>query len=1151
MKTNAALCVVMALCLVQPALGQGSLGGIGGVVRDASGLPIPGVNVTATGLETNVVFSTTTNNVGLYQMAALPVGQYRLSVTARGFKTFVREPLTVATASTLTIDANLEIGQEAQTVEVRGDVVSLDTTTAEVGTAMERKVLLDLPISLGGDASIGASGRRQPENFIFLTPGVTGNQWNKSINGAPRFTAEVVYDGASLTTPQAPGFAGRLSPAYEAVEEFKVQNTLYPVEYGRGFGVLNFTMKSGTNDLHGSLFEYVRNDKFDSRGFFNLVKPIVRQNEFGFTLGGPLVLPKLYNGRDRTFFFGSFAGFELRGGAGSRSRFTMPTTRMRSGDFSEWPFPIFDPATTRIDERGVATRDPFPGNIIPQARFSPITSKLLPDLPPPDLAGVFNNYVSRLREPVSEKIWSIKIDHRLNVANQLAVSFWRSGSSKDRIRLIDGPLDHGWSEVSRGGGLRVNWHYTPSATLQNHFTFGYTPDVPSEREPLIKDRRGNTILGIPNISPEVPGLPTFVFGQADAPMIGDSQFMPTDITTYNMNFVEGVTWLKGAHQFKFGFEYLRLRATWFQGSNQFGTFNFSRLTTSQPSSPSFNVWGNSFASFLLGEVSSAERLVNPLRNVWTEGEYALYAQDKIQITPRLTVTMGLRWDLPRYLEESEHRVSTFDPALPNPAAGGRLGALTLFGEGAGLNGNTGSILGDDYYRAFSPRFALAYRLTDKTVLRTGYGLFHFFPNAGRIVSGMFFQQGFTARLFATSTNNDITSAFNIAQGFPIPESSVVTPNTNPSQSNGGTIDFMNQDSNLTGINQSWTFNIQRELPASTLLDLAYVGSKSNRTWSGLEDINQVHPQFLSLGSVLQTNINSPQAAAAGIRPPFAGFTGSVAQALRPYPQYTVINDLFQPTGYSSYHALQLRLQKRYASGVAFLVGYTLSKTLGAGSEDSFGDNAAGASAGFRALDTYNRHLEKTLLAFDQTHVLTTSVVWSLPFGRGKALGSNWSPVVDKFLGGWQVNAVLRYQSAPAVAVSGGPAILLFGGGNRPNWVSSDVRTSVSMEAFDPAVDRFINASAFGQPAPFTIGNAPRRISNLRGPAFYKEDFSVFKEVTFAESIRLQFRGEFFNLFNRVNFGAPVSNLNNPNTFGQITSQVGDPRLIQFGLRLSF
>lgn len=1114
-------------------LGQGGKGGIRGVASDPSGLPIPGVAVSVTHISRNQEFSTITGEVGRYRIDALPIGRYRLSASVPGFKTLVRETVIVQTATLTTADVALEVGEVSQEVTVMGSEITLNTVDAEVGTVMEEKVLGELPLALNG-------ARRQAESFVLLTPGVTGNVNRKSINGGQGWSDEVTFDGSTSTTLWIPGYSTNLSPPYDAVGEFKVHNTLMPVEYGRGFGNVELALKSGTNRFHGSVFDFLRNDKLDARSFFARERPIVRQNEFGGSIAGPIKA-------DRTFFFFAYSGFERRGGAASARLVTLPTQKMRDGDFSDWPFPVFDPMTTRDDGAGGLVRDQFEGNVIPENRFDPnarILSSMLPALDSP--GENFNNFVSRSSRPASEYTWSIKIDHKISDTNQLSFSLWDVNRDENRLGPVPGELDTLVVFRTDSTPLRLNWDYTVSSTLLNHVTVGYTYVKPNEQQ-RDQRQRANTFQ-IPNLPADAPGIPTFrISGQ---PAYGNASGMPVEKTTSNFNVVESINWIKGNHQLKFGFEFLRKSIHWVQGRNQLGTYGFRNLSTSQPNE-SFSTWGSSWGSFLLGEVFNTERRIAASDRTFHEHILTFYGEDVFQVSPKLSVTLGLRYDMPWYLREEQDQVSGLDVNMPNPGAGGIPGALKLYGNGPGLAGDIDAIVGSDYRSAFSPRLGLAYRLGEKTVVRAGYGLFHFFTNSQRIGHGVVHEQGFSPLPSFASTDLGITAAFILSDGFPVNEADIPVPNTDPAQANNGPIDYANPSGDKSSINQSWSLSLQRGLTSSMFLDVAYVGSKNDRITAGLEDINQLHPQFLALGSLLLANINSEQAVEAGIPSPYAGFNGSVAQALRPFPQYTSIRNNSQPTGYNQYHALQVRLQKRFAQGTSFLVGYTLSKSLGAAGGNSFSDAFAGSGgARFQALDTFRRELEKAHTELDQAHVFVTSFIYELPFGHHRRFGSSWGGTLNNILGGWQVQGILRYQSTPTIRVTGGPVLPGFAGGNRPIWVSSDVRSSTDIGDFDPAVDRYLNFNAFVRPDSFTLGDTPRRIPHVRGPSFLNEDFSVIKKIFIGEQVQVQLRGEFFNIFNRHIFRAPSANFNNPNTFGRI-NRVEAGRSIQLGLKVVF
>ncbi|HEU0123050.1 MAG TPA: carboxypeptidase regulatory-like domain-containing protein [Bryobacteraceae bacterium] len=1142
-------CLTALLAAAALAWSQGSLGGLTGHITDSSGSSIPEVTVLLRSLDTGQEVRAGTTSDGSYLVNSLPPGRYRVSISKTGFRTAVRESVVISTATTSNLDVALELGSVNDSVTVSGSDVQLQTTSAEVGTVMETKAILDLPISMGGAATTGATGRRQIENFMFLTPGVTGTQWQKSINGAPGFSQEVLIDGIDMQNIGAPGFIAEASPPYEAVEEFKVQNTLYPAEFGGGFGVMNFTMRSGTNKYHGDLFEFFRNEALDSRTFFGgSKKALLRQNEYGGTFGGPLLIPKVYNGKDRTFFFFAYSGFQLRGGVPVGAFATLPTAIQRQGNFSDYPFPIFDPSTNKLDAAGGTQRDPFPGNLIPASRISSVAQRTMPLIPQPDLPGFFNNYLSRQNQPSTDNDWSVKIDHQLNAKQRLSGAYWWVRGSTTINGAVAGELNPGYRVTpTTASGLRLNHTYTISPTLLNRLGFGYTPTSPTWSRWLLDPREGNKVLQIPGIPATSRGYPILNFtGPTSYSSLGNSNNNGTDPQFFqNWSGADDLAWVKGRHQIKLGGSFRYRRMTVLDRRNEGGSFTFNALSTSQPNSADFARFGNPFAAFLLGEVYSASAAVPAPTRQYNDQFLAAYAEDVFKVSSKLTLSIGLRYELPFYVKEKDGIISFLDPTRPNPAAGNRPGGLVFLGNGQGRTGS--DVIIPAYRLGFSPRFALTYAANRKTVIRTGYGIFRVPTAVGRMNSCQFWCSGFGLQPFYTSTNSGITSAFPLDTGFP--PNPVQPPVFDPALNNNGSVTMINGNANRMATSQSWTLAVQRELPFGISLDAAYIGTKSSGTWTGLSVPNQLNPSYLGLGQTLNASITSAQAIAANIPLPYPGFTGSVAQALRPFPQYTNIDDVYQPTGYNFYNSLQVRVQKRHSSGLSFLMAYTLSKNIGFPGGDIFGDTGGGG--GSRGIDTFNRKLEKSIVPTDQTHVLVTSWTYDLPFGKGKKFLSSARGVTNVLLGGWALNAIQTYRSGTPLAISGGPALPLFGGNNRPNWISSDVRSSVSMGSFDPARDRYLNISAFSQPALFTIGNAPPRMPNVRTPTFLNEDFSIFKNVHFTEAVALQIRGEFYNVMNRVVFSGPSANINNPATFGVIGGQANTPRLVQLGMKIIF
>jgi len=1115
-----------------------SAGEIVGTVTDPSGAVLPGVRIEATHLATNQKFSTTVTSVGNYLLSAVPIGDYRVLAQQTGFKASVTET-SVFTGRTTTVNIQMVLGALSEQVTVKaGSAPLLQTTNAEVSTVLERNVIMDLPVMLSQPGSNG-SGRRQIEQFEFLTPGVTGSQFSKSFNGTPDMSQEAVIDGVPLGNGGAvPGFITQWTPPYEAVEEFKVSSSLYPAGEGRGFGLTNFTMKSGTNAFHGDAFYIVNNDKFNARSFFAPTRSIIRQNNYGFTLGGPIK-------KNRTFFYGAYEEYRLRTGASSRGLVTIPSLPFRSGDFSQLTdpstgqlIPIYDPATTRDDGAGGFTRDPFPGNMIPSARFSAIAQRVIGLLPTPDYSGIVNNWIDRSYGPVNDRVWSIKIDHNFNDKHRVNFSIWVAGAPAltGHGSLGDGTLldSSDWPNESSGSGIRFNYEWVPKPNLINHFAFGFS----STGGPRDADvHQGNKTLQVPGVDPNAPGFTSFYI--PGMPEFGDSDQQPSSPQrAHSTIWNDSVTWVHGKHQVKFGADVrydnnVNLDST--IGGGASGSFFFSNLETSLPDSPNSGNLGNGFASFLLGQADSAQRLAAVVSRTFSTPYMAYFFDDKIQVTPKLVITPGLRYEVAWPYRETHGRMSALDLHLANPGAGGLPGAY-VFGAG--------KIEPALDMKEWGPRLGIAYQLNNKTVIRAGYGWIYAPTNGAGIASYQFGNSlfaGYSKITSFASTNGGVTPGTLVDQGFPTFTGTL--PNADPSIQNGSNADYLNSGGGKQSSTQNWQLSVQRDLGWSTVVDVAYVANKGSHLPAGLENLNQVPTKYLSLGPLLSQDISSAAAQAAGIKSPYPGFSGSVNQALLPFPQFLGITEQIEPVGNSTYQSMQVKVQKRTSNGLAFLVSYTLSKTLT--------DTGLSGFAVFNgaALDTANRGLEKALAGNDMTHNLVMSWVYEVPFGKHSR------GLAQKVAKGWMLGAVASYRSGTPIGIGGGPDLLLFNGGNRPNRVPGvSERVSLKGGSFDPAVDLYLNINAFSQPAPFTVGNVSRLEPSLRTFPYLNEDLSAIKRTyvpKISEVFNVEFRAEFFNIFNRTVFGGPSTYINDPTSFGIVGSQANAPRTIQFSLKVNF
>lgn len=1105
-------------------LAQVDRGTIAGTIADPSGAIVTGATVRIVHEATNASQQAATSTSGTYSFFNLPVGLYNLTVEASGFRRAEVKGLRVEVNQQSKADVTLQVGEVTQTVEVAANASLVQTESTDVGTVIDNKRFLDLPLTLGG-------GIRNPSAFIFLTPGVSpGNTWEKHIGGGGSFNDQVYFDGIALSRGDLANDA-EVNPSVDAIAEFKLVTNNYSAEYTHALsGVTSFTMKSGTNQLHGSAFHFFANDKLDARGFFSPTKAPRKQNEWGFTLGGPVVLPKLYNGRDRTFWFFSLDQYYIRGGQLGGFN-TLATTRMLQGDFGEWADAgrggIYDLATTVVDAAGRATRMQFPNNMIPRSRFSSISSKMVGVYPAAELAGIANNSIAPLGSPFADQRTSgFKIDHALKSNHRLSGMFNYTDRpsikspapsrllAKNRSILIE---NYNFQVVTTRL-IRVNYDWNLSPTLMNHMGAGFS-----------RFRNPNFSLGFNKGAIAELGLrgvqfdlaPTVQFTQGYT-RLGDDIASDNYFTT--LAWLDTLTWVKNRHTVKMGMEIQAHRDNYRNFGGGGGRFNYSNFETGIPGNAGS---GNSFASFLLGAVDSGNSF---FRDSLPGGRYKYYGwfiDDTFKMSSRLTLNIGLRYEVQTPSADPLGRLSYMDPSVPNPGAGNLPGAYVFGGNGQGRQGWTRFF--DTHYKNFGPRIGFAWQVLPNTVFRGGYGIFYKeYINQGVGLP----QTGFSITPTFASADNGITPAFYWDAGFPQnfnrpPLISPTVANTQAAsiveRASGGQIPYA----------QQWNVTLERQFGNALMISGAYVANKGTNLYDFLQ-VAQVHPNLFNLGEqLLRANITSP--VAANIREPYAGFAreygarGTVAQALRPFPQYTGVGIVAAPYANSTYHSFQFKLDKRFSKGFASTVAYTFSKMLsdGAGFSDVHG--------GVIRQNHYQR--EKALYTSDQPHILTFSFNYNIPFR-------------NRYLGGWSVSGVGAYSSGYPLSISTNNInSFLFTGGLRPNLTGQPIRAPIAGDKFDPNRDAYLNRGAFSQPGTLTFGNAPAYL-NARPPAYRQESFGLFKDTAILERATLQLRMEISNPFNRVVFGNPSTDYSAPN-FGRIGGVAIAPRVIQFGLKMIF
>jgi Carboxypeptidase regulatory-like domain/TonB dependent receptor len=1169
-----ALFVVVCLASATVADAQVDRATLSGTVTDPSGAGIAEVAVTVTG-ESGLTFTTHTNAAGQYTVPSLPVGTYTAKFEMGGFKTLVRDKLTLEVSQTLRVDAELQVGQLSETVSVSGTSQLIQRETPEVGTTVTRDYLTALPLTMGNG--------RYPETFAYrLSPGVQGDTWTSRVNGSPAFSKEVLLEGASVTTYLA-GHFGESSVSMEALQEFKVQTSGLSAEYGRtGGGVFNFVMRSGQNQVHGTGFSTLRNEALNANTFLNNAagrpKQRDRQSNFGGSFGGPVLIPGVYDGRNRTFFFAAAEKFRVRSyvyGAPNRS---VPQLEMYDGNLSRlltttvvgtdalgrpiFRGAIYDPLTLR-EVNGVFVADPFPGNIIPSNRISQVSRRIgeiaKQHYAPINDALTANNLFPTQNTPeFDQNQWSFKIDQVVSGRQRLSGSLARNtrprllldaGGIWDGNDPIGGPLSTARRQVINSWLARVAHDFTISPTLFNSVILSFNRMVNPNRSAHVADSCG-ALLGITGVLQDGP-CPRINWGAGPAGVtfdpIGDPQ---DDLQTYNSwGVANSLSWSKGPHFMKFGADIRGNQLNTRPLGNRAGTFTF---TAAQTGIPGVNFIGHSFASFLLGGVNNASVGV-PLGLAGRTSYYAAYAQDDFKVTPKLTLQLGLRYEYQPPAVEQHDRTSNFDLTVTDPLTGMN-GAVVFAGDGDGRTGRRTFVESDK--TNFSPRVGGAWAVTDRTSLRAGYGIFYG-ANVFNGFSSVPFSRGFGG---TNNISNPLThtAMFNWDNGYP---DAFVAPALDPASWRLGTVTHWDPGAGRIPRTHQWNINIQRQVLQTLTVDIGYVGTRSSDIWVGdLAHKNQLDPKYLSFGSslstILRTDADAQRFGLPGLPyPAFAG--GQLWQALVPFPHLARngigLTTFNSPLGRSQYDSLQVAVNRRYANGLTVFGNYNFSKTLQNMESALRNDNIA------RPLDYYNQDLEYSLGDFDQTHTWKFAVVYELPVGHDRRFGKDMPGALDAIVGGWTVSVLGNYASGTPLRFSGSAIPAWNGRANRPDLRNPDDRSLLAgfdSSKFNAAAiaqgnyadHLFITPGLIVDHAPFTLGNAAP-VLDVREPYFRNEDISIQKTFRFGSQMRMQVRGELLNAFNRHTFGGIVTDVLDQR-FGQVTSVSGN-RTGQLGVRLEF
>ncbi|WP_446742006.1 TonB-dependent receptor domain-containing protein [Silvibacterium acidisoli] len=1150
-----AYALLAALVVLLPAFsafGQIVTASVRGTVQDPGGAVIAGASVdalnTATGVRNHVV----ADGGGRFVFASLaPGGPYTITVTANGFKSEDRTGIHLEVNQVVDLEIPLQLGSSQQRVEVHADATQLETSTAALGQVIDNRNIVDLPLN-----------QRNVYSLIFLMPGVTGsvtyqyNSLNMSVNGGRPGATNLLLDGIPSSPPLIVPIGGfGAFPSVDAVQEFKVQTSSYSAEFGRsGSGIVNVILKSGTNDLHGSAYDFLRNSALDANNWFSnhngTALPSFKRNQFGGSVTGPVVIPGLYHGRDKTFFMFSYEG--LRQGTGSTLTTTVPTALERTGDFSQTSYTIYDPETT---VSGASTnsgyqRTAFAGNKIPGNRIDSVAAAVVNYYPGPNHASTaagLNNFFAAGVQTLNIDTYDTRVDEVINDRNRFFVRYSRRNLQQPPVLYFPAAqqvAEGGNSEPQTSNSAAIDYTFTASPTFLVDIPFGFSRTA-INFVPVSAGFNPTTQLGFPGYIASnadhllFPGIaPTNYYTLGDASQ-GETRAGGFNIFSIGVNNTK----VQGNHIFKFGGAAWLLQANDVESGASTGSFNFTNAITQGPDPDvAAATSGNAIASLLLGVGSSGTYTINSKNAAASSKYYGLYVQDDWKVQHNVTFNLGLRYDLDIPRTERYNRMETFDPNIASPLAqtagvAGLKGG-TVF---AGVDGLSRRQFAPQYHN-FGPRFGFSWQVDNDSVVRGAYGVYYgpSMRSAGATIG----QEGSSATTTYTGSADGLTPSVYLSNPFPNGLNQPANSSQGLLTGIGSSFENSLRGDNKVGYTENWSFGVQRQLPFQVLLDVAYVGSHGvhlNKSGESDWNANQLTPATLAQGSALQSKVANPFY---GIitTGTLAGKTVPLSYLEAPFPQFTAVYLSYLTGGYADYNSFQLKLNKQLSHGLSALVSYTGQKQI----DDYSGiENVGNITGGIQNI--YNPRAERAVSSNDVSENLTISAIYSLPFGRGQEFASHLNRPLDLVIGGWQANGILTEHSGFPISVSASNTSDAGNNVERPNLTGKSPKTRGSVES---RVNDYLNIAAFSQPAAFTFGNAPRTLSDARTPATHNLDFSLFKSFPVTQQVHAEFRAEAFNLFNQVVFGAPTTSITST-SFGAITSQLNTPREIQFALKFLF
>ncbi|MBS1828218.1 MAG: carboxypeptidase regulatory-like domain-containing protein [Acidobacteria bacterium] len=1039
-----------------------------GVVTDPAGAVVANAKVTFLHVATGGSSSVQSNGEGRYSSLPLRIGEYRVEVQAEGFKRTVRSGVVLEIQQTAQLDLRLELGVTAESIDVTADAPLLATTEASQGQVINNKRIVDMPLNGRNYVqlallSVGAVETANGARFsTFSAAGQRAAQNNFMLDGIDNNNVQLAAQGRQAETVQ---------PSVDAIQEFKISTNSFSAEYGRATGaVVNATIKSGSNDLHGTVFEFLRNEALDAKNFFDSPsskRPPFKRNQYGFSLGGPIV-------RNKTFFFGDYEWTDIRESRTANN--TIPTLAMRAGDFSAFRNIVYDPATYNAQTRA---RQPFANNRIPEARFDRVARQAIAWYPAPQNGDLTQNYLANPPNISDIGRGDVRVDHSIRANDTIYFRYSRQSLFEPSSPSLPPPAFGSDSTDFRNTGTNMGlvWSHTWSPRLLTTSRVGWNRLFTNEQPATTTN--ANATIGLRGVDNTTSGAPRFNI--SDVTGLGIGANLPNLNDSQTRQFVTDSTFVTGAHSFKFGANISFLQAFITNPKEGLGVFAFNGNFTRNPAN---STGGNPTADFLLG-MSNQTDIANPVYSNLRSPFYQFYVQDEWRASRKLSLSLGLRYERNGNWVETRNMLSNYD--IDDPAA---LKPVIVAKDGSRFSR---ALIRDDTNN-FAPRFGFAYSADSKTVVRGAFGMF--VGNYEGTGGGRFMLGNPPNTISVRLTTDSITPAFTLQNG--VPEGSLDPRNV----TNLRLSSFQTNPKWPTAL--QWNLNIQRQFASDFVWEIGYYAAKSTH-----------------LPTRWNANYALPGAGNINNRRQFTRLTYPGTNF--PVTPLTIV-DRHDWFGNSQFHSLQTRLEKRLSSGSSFLIGYTFSKTIGDTGGFSAAGNPPGTPQGFQ--NPLNRRLEKALDDQNLRHRLVASHQYDLPFGKGRRFGSNWKGVSDAVFGGWSIGGITTLASGQPMGLTVRGDQANTGDPNRPNVVgdwhlSRDART----------LDRFFNTAAFVPNAQFTYGNAARNL--LEQPGLVNVDFASFKRFQVTERIHTQFRFEAFNLFNTPNFGAPTSEVGNVN-FGRIT-----------------